>query len=116
MDLDSELRALPGYGHVGATCAGCCSSRAAESERLAALKGSDPIYHPPSNDSVLHFARVGKVFLGFAQRQFVPAAEMEYVGDVKRRQRPISAKTKTRHVYCALATQTAAIQQVAGVS
>ena len=72
--------------------------------------------HPPSDEPILDLARVGRVLLAFAERQFVPAAEMEYVGDVKRGQRPISAKTKARHVYCALAIQTTAIQQVAGVS
>ena len=52
----------------------------------------------------------------FTERQLVPAAEVEDVGDVEICQSPISAETKARQAWVAVGTRTAAIEQVASIA
>ncbi len=102
--------------HIVAVCSRGCCSWTTEGNRLATLKGSDPVDAPPSDDcSSSSFAGVGKELLIFAERKLVPAAEVEYVADIEIGQTPIKTGTKTRYVRRTVPGDTAAIQQVAGI-
>jgi hypothetical protein len=80
---------------------------------LAALKRGDRVYTPASKNSINHSPSAVHETLALAERQRITAAKMEYVGDIEISQATIFSDTKSGNASRTIASNVAAVQQIA---
>ena len=118
--MQAKLRALPRNLHdIAARSSGCPVVGAAEIERLAALKRSDPVYAPPSKHGI-GYGPLVQPGLILAEWELIPAAEVEYLPDIEIGRTPIEHWARARYVGRTERgrvgpSQAATIQQVGGI-
>jgi len=81
--VQSKLLTLSRNAQNRAVCSGGCCGWATEADRLSALKRRDPVDAPPSDCGVREPSGVTHETLILAERELVPAAEMNYVAEIE---------------------------------
>src|ERR1700683_1776068 len=100
--MESNAQGLTGLeGAAVQTCSG--SLQAADSDRLAAFEGHIPVDHVTTNQLVLKASGIPGVFLAFAERKFIAAAQVENIAYVGRRKGVVRMDSKPWNSGCTVA-------------
>jgi hypothetical protein len=113
--VEAQIQRLAFHTKVSASQTSCRTARATEADRLAALQRRGPDNAPTANHLVLNSRGVVSEALAFAEGQFVAAAEVDDVPDVKRSQTVIEMDTEARYTRCPVSCYAPAIEQITRV-